>query len=57
MTEEDEQQKKMTQVFNNWSDLLKLPTIGPFYAFSQEADPYVQGFQNIIQALIKCKLI
>ena len=57
MTEEDEQQKRMTQVFNNWSDLLKLPTIGPFYAFSHEADPYVQGFQNIIQALIKFKLI
>lgn len=56
MTEEDEQQKRMTQVINNWSDLLKLPTIGPFYAFSQEADPYVQGFQNIIQALMKLQV-
>jgi hypothetical protein len=56
ITEEDEQQKRMTQVINNWSDLLKLPTIGPFYAFSQEADPYVQGFQNIIQALLKLQI-
>jgi hypothetical protein len=56
ITEEDEQQKRMTQVINNWSELLKLPTIGPFYAFSQEADPYVQGFQNIIQALLKLQI-
>jgi hypothetical protein len=56
MTEEDEHQKRMTQVIRNWSDLLKLPTIGPFYAFSQEADPYVQGFQNISQALMKLQV-
>ena len=56
MTEEEEQQKRMTQVINNWSDLLKLPTIGPFYAFSHEADPYVLGFLNIIQALLKLQI-
>lgn len=56
MTEQDEQQKKLAQVINNWSELLKLPTIGPFYALSQEADPYVQGFLNISQALMRLQV-
>ena len=43
----------MTQLINSWSELLKLPTIGPFYAISQETDPYVQGLVNIGQTLTR----
>lgn len=54
--EQDAQQEKLTQVMNSWSELLKLPTIGPFHALSQEADPYVQGLLDISQTLIKLQI-
>jgi hypothetical protein len=41
---------------NNWTELLKLPTIGPFHALSQEADPYIQGLLDISQTLIKLQI-
>jgi hypothetical protein len=47
------EQEKLTQLINSWSELLKLPTIGPFYAISQETDPYVQGLVNIGQTLTR----
>jgi len=53
---QDSQQEKLTQVINNWSELLRLPTIGPFHALSQEADPYMQGLQDISQTLIKLQI-
>jgi hypothetical protein len=55
-SEQDAQQEKLTQVMNSWSELLKLPTIGPFHALSQEADPYVQGLLDISQTLIKLQI-
>jgi predicted nucleic acid-binding Zn-ribbon protein len=55
-SEQDPQQEKLTQVINSWSELLKLPTIGPFHALSQEADPYVQGLLDISQTLIKLQI-
>ena len=54
--EQDTQQEKLTQVMNNWTELLKLPTIGPFHALSQEADPYIQGLLDISQTLIKLQI-
>jgi hypothetical protein len=53
---QDSKQEKLTQVINNWSELLRLPTIGPFHALSQEADPYIQGLQDISQTLIKLQI-
>jgi hypothetical protein len=55
-SEQDTQQEKLTQVMNNWTELLKLPTIGPFHALSQEADPYIQGLLDISQTLIKLQI-
>lgn len=55
-SEQDPKQEKLTQVMNSWSELLKLPTIGPFHALSQEADPYVQGLLDISQTLIKLQI-
>jgi Poly(R)-hydroxyalkanoic acid synthase subunit (PHA_synth_III_E) len=51
--ERNPEQEKLAQLINNWSELLKLPTIGPFYALSQETDPYVQGLVNIGQTLMR----
>jgi hypothetical protein len=55
-SEQDAQQSKLTKVMNNWSELLKLPTIGPFHALSQEADPYIQGLLDISQTLLKLQI-
>lgn len=53
---QDSQEDRMAQLINNWSELLKLPTIGPFYAFSQEIDPYLQGMLSINQTLLKLQV-
>ena len=53
---QDSQEDRMVQLINNWSELLKLPTIGPFHAFSQEIDPYLQGMLSINQTLLKLQV-
>ena len=53
---QDSQEERMAQLINNWSELLKLPTIGPFHAFSQEIDPYLQGMLSINQTLLKLQV-
>lgn len=53
---QDSQEDRMAQLINNWSELLKLPTIGPFHAFSQEIDPYLQGMLSINQSLLKLQV-
>ncbi len=53
---QDSQEDRMAQLINNWSELLKLPTIGPFHAFSQEVDPYLQGMLSINQTLLKLQV-
>lgn len=53
---QDSQEDRMAQLINNWSELLKLPTIGPFHAFSQEIDPYLQGMLSINQILLKLQV-
>ncbi|HEU4447225.1 MAG TPA: poly(R)-hydroxyalkanoic acid synthase subunit PhaE [Nitrososphaeraceae archaeon] len=53
---QDSQEDRMAQLINNWSELLKLPTIGPFHAFSQDIDPYLQGMLSINQTLLKLQV-
>ena len=53
---QDSQEDRMAQLINNWSELLKLPTIGPFHAFSQEIDPYLQRMLSINQTLLKLQV-
>ncbi|MDQ4012275.1 MAG: hypothetical protein M3146_00945 [Thermoproteota archaeon] len=53
---QDSQEDRIAQLINNWSELLKLPTIGPFHAFSQEIDPYLQGMLNINHTLLKLQV-
>jgi hypothetical protein len=53
---QDSQEDRMAQLINNWSELLKFPTIGPFHAFSQEIDPYLQGMLSINQTLLKLQV-
>ena len=53
---QDSQEDRMVKLINNWSELLKLPTIGPFHAFSQELDPYLQEMLSISQTLLKLQV-
>jgi hypothetical protein len=53
---QDSQEDRMAQLIKDWSELLKLPTIGPFHAFSQEIDPYLQGMLSINQTLLKLQV-
>jgi hypothetical protein len=56
LTEQQKQQEKITEVINNWSELFKLPTIGPLYAFSQELDPFAQKLFDISQTLVRLQI-
>jgi hypothetical protein len=50
-----QQQEQMTKVFNSWSELIKMPTIGPFHAFSQEFISYSQDLLNLGQTLFNAQ--
>jgi class III poly(R)-hydroxyalkanoic acid synthase PhaE subunit len=47
-----EQVKKM---FDFWTDTLKLPTIGPMYAFSKDFSSYVSDFVSLGKVMIELK--
>jgi hypothetical protein len=36
----DHERKQIKDIFNVWSDVIKLPTIGPFQAFSKDSTFY-----------------
>src|SRR5919202_4354153 len=49
----DQERKQMIDIFNIWSDFIKLPTIGPFQAFSKDSIFYSQELFNLFQTLIQ----
>jgi hypothetical protein len=49
--EDEQQQEQMTKLFNSWSELIKMPTIGPFPAFTQEFRSYSQDLLRMSQTL------
>jgi polyhydroxyalkanoate synthesis regulator phasin len=55
-SEQQKQQEKISDVIKNWSELFKLPTVGPFYAFSQELDPFAQKLSDISQTLLRLQI-
>jgi hypothetical protein len=50
-----QQQEQMTKIFNSWSELIKVPTIGPFHAFSQEFRSYYQDLLSLGQTLFNAQ--
>ena len=50
-----EQQQQMTKLFNSWSELVKMPTIGLFPAFSQEFKSYSQDLLGLGQTLFNAQ--
>src|SRR5919197_5074949 len=49
----DYERKQIKDIFNVWSDFIKLPTIGPFQAFSKDSIFYSQELFNLGQTLIQ----
>src|SRR5918912_589819 len=49
----DQERKQMKDIFNVWSDFVKLPTIGPIQAFSKDSIFYSQELFNLVQTLIQ----
>src|ERR687883_631776 len=49
----DHERKQIKDIFNVWSDFIKLPTIGPFQAFSKDSIFYSQELFNLVQTLIQ----
>ena len=50
-----EQQEQMTKLFNSWSELVKMPTIGLFPAFSQDFRSYSQDLFGLGQTLLNAQ--
>src|SRR5919198_4840773 len=48
----DYEKKRMKDMLNVWSDFVKLPTIGPFQAFSKDSIFYSQELFNLGQTLV-----
>jgi hypothetical protein len=47
------EKKQIKDMFNVWSDFIKLPSIGPFQAFSKDSLFYSQELLNLGQTLIQ----
>jgi hypothetical protein len=48
---QQEQEQMVAKLLNSWSELIKMPTIGPFPAFSQEFRSYSQDLLTMGQTL------
>jgi hypothetical protein len=49
----DYEKKQIKDVSNVWSDFIKIPTIGPFQAFSKDSIFYSQELFNLVQTVIQ----
>lgn len=48
-------QDQMTKMFSFWTDVMKLPTIGPMYAFSKDVSSYATDFANLGKVMAELK--
>lgn len=47
--------EQMNKMFSFWTDVLKLPTIGPMYAFSRDVDSYANDFISLGKEMAELK--
>ncbi|MBV9175508.1 MAG: hypothetical protein JO327_11540 [Nitrososphaeraceae archaeon] len=48
-----QQRENINNIFDYWSELVKLPTVGPFQAFSRDFIFYMQESFNLVQTLFQ----
>src|SRR5919197_5434533 len=47
--------EQINKIFDFWSDILKLPTIGPMYAFSKDLSSYFTDFVSLGKDIVELK--
>lgn len=48
-------QEQMNKMFSFWTDVMKLPTIGPMYAFSKDVSSYANDFVSLGKVMAELK--
>jgi hypothetical protein len=48
-------QEQMNKMFSFWTDVMKLPTIGPMYAFSKDVSAYASDFVSLGKVMAELK--
>jgi hypothetical protein len=48
-------QEQINKMFSFWTDVSKLPTIGPMYAFSKDMSSYANDFVNLGKVMAELK--
>ena len=48
-------QEQMSKMFSFWTDVTKLPTIGPMYAFSKDVSSYANDFVTLGKVMAELK--
>lgn len=48
-------QEQINKMFSFWTDVAKLPTIGPMYAFSKDVSSYASDFVNLGKVMAELK--
>jgi hypothetical protein len=48
-------QDQMNKMFSFWTDVMKLPTIGPMYAFSKDVSSYANDFVTLGKVMAELK--
>jgi hypothetical protein len=48
-------QDQMNKMFSFWTDVMKLPTIGPMYAFSKDLGSYASDLANLGKVMAELK--
>ncbi len=49
-------QQQVNNMFKFWIDIMKLPAIGPLYAFSKDASAYFNDFVNLGKMTVELKI-
>lgn len=50
-----QQEEQMTKILHNWTEFIKMPTIGPFHAFFQDFTSYAQDLLSLNQTIINAQ--
>jgi hypothetical protein len=50
-----QQEEQMTKILHNWTEFIKMPTIGPFHAFSQDFTSYAQDLLSLSQTILNAQ--
>jgi poly[(R)-3-hydroxyalkanoate] polymerase subunit PhaE len=50
-----QQEEQMTKILHNWSEFVKMPTIGPFHSFFQDFTSYAQDLLSLGQTILNAQ--